>query len=149
MSYVGNWKFHSIASRNENDELVYLSAEEYLKAPMPYVDESDEEAAADELRERRKMTGARVKVCEDGKLYFLMPLPEGVSQEEIDQAVSSGAITLIDGMMANRPAQWQERDGGLWYEASSEGLGENGDPWVKGIDSEGFFVFAGSRFVKE
>ena len=44
MSYVGKWVFHSIGMVNDSDEVVFLSAEEYLKAPMPYIDESDEEA---------------------------------------------------------------------------------------------------------
>ena len=57
MSYVGKWVFHSIGMVNDSDEVVFLSAEEYLKAPMPYIDESDEEAVADELKERRKMIG--------------------------------------------------------------------------------------------
>ena len=54
MSYVGKWVFHSIGTVNDSDEAVFLGAEEYLKAPMPYIDESDEEAVADELKERRK-----------------------------------------------------------------------------------------------
>ncbi len=41
MSYVGRWVFHSIGMMNEADEMVYLNAEEYRKAPMPYIDESD------------------------------------------------------------------------------------------------------------
>ena len=44
MSYVGKWVFHSIGMVNDSDEMVFLCAEEYLKAPMPYIDESDEEA---------------------------------------------------------------------------------------------------------
>ena len=50
MRYVGKWVFHSIGMVNDSDEVEFLSAEEYLKAPMPYVDESDEEAVADELK---------------------------------------------------------------------------------------------------
>ena len=79
MSYVGKWVFHSIGTINENDEMVYMNAEEYLNSPMPYVDESDEEAVADEMRERQRMIGGQIAVSEDGKLYMLAPLPEGVS----------------------------------------------------------------------
>lgn len=66
MSYVGKWVFHSIGTVNDSDEAVFLGAEEYLKAPMPYIDESDEEAVADELKERRNMIGGQIAVCEDG-----------------------------------------------------------------------------------
>ena len=151
MDYIGTWVFHSIAAMNDDERgFVYLSAEDYLKSPMPYVDETDEEAVADELRERKKMVGMQVKICEDGKLYLLSPLPEGVSQEEVDKAVSAGVITLLDGMMADRPMAWEERGGELWYDTGIEGeaFGEKADSWVKAIDEDGYFTFATTRFVK-
>ena len=60
MSYAGKWIFHSMISHNDDNEIVYLNAEEYLKAPMPYVDESDEEAVADEMKERNKMINMQI-----------------------------------------------------------------------------------------
>ena len=145
MSYVGKWVFHSIGMMNDSDEMVYLSAEEYLKAPMPYVDESDEEAVADEMKERRQMIGGQIAVSEDGKLYMLMPLPEGVSQEEIDRAVQAEIIKLHDGMMADDPKAWEERDGALWLEVG-EGMSEDG--WVKLSDDNGFLNFMTTRYTK-
>ncbi len=144
MSYVGKWAFHSIGMMNEKDELVFLNAEEYRKAPMPYVDESDEEAVADELKERQQMIGSQIAVCEDGNLYMLMPLPEGVSKEEIDQAVEAGAIRLYDGMMTDDPKAWEERDGQLWLEVG-EGMSEDG--WVKLSDGE-YLLFMTTRYAK-
>ena len=145
MSYVGKWVFHSIGMVNDSDEVVFLSAEEYLKAPMPYIDESDEEAVADELKERRNMIGGQIAVCEDGKLYMLMPLPEGVSKEEVDKAVKAGVIKLYDGMMTDDPKAWEERDGELWLEVG-EGLSENG--WVKLSDDDGNLLFMTTRYTK-
>lgn len=145
MSYVGKWVFHSIGMVNDSDEVVFLSAEEYLKAPMPYIDESDEEAVADELKERRKMIGGQIAVCEDGKLYMLMPLPEGVSKEEVDKAVKAGAIKLYDGMMTDDPKAWEERDGELWLEVG-EGMSEDG--WVKLSDDDGNLLFMTTRYTK-
>ena len=145
MSYVGKWVFHSIGMVNDSDEVVFLSAEEYLKAPMPYIDESDEEAVADELKERRMMIGGQIAVCEDGKLYMLMPLPEGVSKEEVDKAVKAGVIKLYDGMMTDDPLAWEERDGELWLEVG-EGLSENG--WVKLSDDDGNLLFMTTRYVR-
>ena len=145
MSYVGKWVFHSIGMVNDSDEVVFLSAEEYLKAPMPYVDESDEEAVADELKERRNMIGGQIAVCEDGKLYMLMPLPEGVSKEEVDNAVKAGAIKLYDGMMTDDPKAWEERDGELWLEVG-EGMSEDG--WVKLSDDDGNLLFMTTRYVR-
>ena len=145
MSYVGKWVFHSIGMVNDSDEVVFLSAEEYLKAPMPYIDESDEEAVADELKERRKMIGGQIAVCDDGKLYMLMPLPEGVSKEEVDKAVKAGVIKLYDGMMTDDPKAWEERDGELWLEVG-EGMSEDG--WVKLSDDDGNLLFMTTRYTK-
>ena len=145
MSYVGKWVFHSIGMVNDSDEVVFLSAEEYLKAPMPYIDESDEEAVADELKERRNMIGGQIAVCEDGKLYMLMPLPEGVSKEEVDKAVKAGVIKLYDGMMTDDPKAWEERDGELWLEVG-EGMSEDG--WVKLSDDDGHLLLMTIRYTK-
>ena len=145
MSYVGKWVFHSIGMVNDSDEMVFLSADEYLKAPMPYIDESDEEAVADELKERRNMIGGQIAVCEDGKLYMLMPLPEGVSKEEVDKAVKAGVIRLYDGMMTDDPKAWEERDGELWLEVG-EGMSEDG--WVKLSDDDGNLLFMTTRYTK-
>ena len=145
MRYVGKWVFHSIGMVNDSDEVVFLSAEEYLKAPMPYIDESDEEAVADELKERRNMISGQIAVCEDGKLYMLMPLPEGVSKEEVDKAVKAGAIKLYDGMMTDDPKAWEERDGELWLEVG-EGMSEDG--WVKLSDNDGNLLFMTTRYVR-
>ena len=96
------------------------------------------------------MVGMQVKICGDGKLYLLSPLPEGVSQEEVDKAVSAGVINLLDGMMAGRPMTWEERDGELWYDTGIEGeaFGEKADSWVKAMDEDGYFTFAATRFAK-
>ena len=145
MSYVGKWVFHSIGMVNDSDEMVFLSAEEYLKAPMPYIDESDEEAVADELKERQQMIGGQIAVCEDGKLYMLMPLPEGVSKEEVDKAVKAGVIKLYDGMMTDDPKAWEERNGELWLEV---GEGMSVDGWAKLSDDDGKLLFMTTRYVK-
>ena len=145
MNYVGRWKFHSMGVINDDNEWVYLNAEEYLNSPMPYVDETDEEAVADEMKERRQMIGGQIEVCEDGKLYMLMPLPEGVSQTEVDAAVQEGVIKLYDGMMTDEPKAWEERDGELWLEVG-EGMSEDG--WAKISDDNGYLLFMTTRYVK-
>lgn len=145
MRYVGKWVFHSVGTMNDSDELIYLNAEEYLASPMPYVDESDEEAVADEMNERQQIIGSKIAVCEDGKLYMLMPLPEGVTAEEVDEAVKAGHIQLYDGMMTDAPKTWEERDGALWLEVG-EGMSEDG--WVKLADDESMIDFMNTRYVK-
>lgn len=149
MNYTGKWIFHSIGEFGE-DGIKYLNAEEYLNSPMMYIDETDEEAVADELSERKKMIGTEIRVLEDGTLYMLMPLPEGVSKKEVDEAVKAGEITLYDGMMCDRPMKWEERDGALWFDSGIEGevCGEAADSWVKATDDDGYFNFMNIRFAK-
>lgn len=84
-------------------------------------------------------------MCEDGKLYMLMPLPAGVSQEEVDQAVKAGIIQLYDGMMTDEPKAWEERDGALWLEVG-EGMSEDG--WVQISEEDGYLRFMTIRYVK-
>lgn len=151
MNYTGKWKLHSVMTFDDNNMPVYLTPEEYLNSPMPYIDESDEEAVADEIKERRKTIGTLIKICEDGRLYMLMPLPEGVSQEEIDKAVSAGVIKLVEGAIAGEPMSWELRDGEFWFDTGIEGevYGEKADSWVKPIDENSFFNFMNFRFIKE
>ena len=143
MSYVGKWMFHSIGTVDEETcERVWLNAEEYMNSPMPYIDENDEEAVADEIKERKRTVGTLLEVCEDGKLYVLMPLPEGVSQKEVDAAVKAGAIIVREGMMTDEPYDWQERDGELWVNMGmSEELQQfSGD--------DGFLTMVTTRFER-
>lgn len=151
MDYIGNWIFNSIGAEDDEKGLVYLSGEEYLASPMPYIDETDEEAVKDEINERKKMIGMKVKVCDDGILYLLMPIPDGVSKEELKEVIDAGVFMLVDGMLTDRAIVWEEREGELWYDTGIEGevFEEKADRWVKAIDKDGYFTFASIRFVKE
>lgn len=143
MNYVGKWKFHSIGTvDDETYERVWLSAEGYMNAPMPYIDESDEEAVLDEIKERKKTVGMLLEVCEDGTMYVLMPLPEGVSKEEVDAAAKAGVITVRDGMLTDDPFVWQERDGELWVN-----MGRS-DELVQFSGDGDFLTMATTRFER-
>lgn len=144
MNFVGNWRFHSFGMLNENDELIYLNAEEYLQAPMPYIDEEDPDAAKDELQERKQIIGSRLKICENGELYMLMPIPEDVPKEELDEAIAAGYFKLYDGMLTNDAMHWEERDGQFWLEVG-EGMSEDG--WAQLSNGE-FLNFMTTRYTK-
>lgn len=152
MDFIGYWKFHSIGTFDDNNVLVYLSAEEYLNSDMPYIDTSDEEAVADEMKERKMCIGSKIKITEDGKVYMLAPLPEGVTDEQVDEAVKGGLINLMDGMICGDQANtWELRDGEFWCDMGIEGeiMGEKVDSFIKPIDNDGFFNLMNMRFVKE
>lgn len=149
MNYIGKWKFHSIGEFGE-DGIHYMDAEEYLDSPMLYIDENDADAVAEEKAERKKTVGMELRILEDGTLYMLMPLPEGVTKEEVDAAVKAGEIMLYDGMMCERPLKWEERDGELWFDTGITGevFGEAADTWTKPLDENGYFNFMNFRFSK-
>lgn len=151
MNYTGKWKLHSVMVFDDDNMPLYLTPEEYLNSPMPYVDESDEEEVAHEMKERKKLIGMSIKICDDGNLYMLSPLPEGVPQKEIDSAVSAGVIKLVDGAIADEPKSWELRNGELWFDTGIEGevYDEEVSSWVKPIDENGFFNFMNFRFIKE
>ena len=143
MSYIGKWKFHSIGTvDDETYERVWLNGEEYMNSPMPYIDETDEKSVADEMRERKKTVGMLLEVCEDGNLYVLMPLPEGVSKEEIEAAVEAGVIKVRDGMMTDDPFIWEERDGELWVK-----MGRT-DDFMQFSGDDGFLTMVTTRFER-
>ena len=143
MSYLGKWKFHSIGTvDDETCERIWLNAEEYINSPMPYIDETDEEAVADEIKERKKTIGTLLEVCEDGNLYVLMPLPEGVSNEEVEAAAKAGVIKVRDGMMTDEPFAWQEREGELWVDMGM------GDEFQQFSGEDGYLTMATTRFER-
>ena len=143
MNYVGKWIFHSIGTvDDETCERIWLNAEEYMNSPMPYIDEADEEAVADEIKERKRTIATQLEVCEDGKLYALMPLPEGVSKEEVESAVKAGVIKVRDGMITDEPFVWQERDGELWVK-----MGRS-DEFLQFSGDDGFLTMATTRFER-
>jgi len=143
MSYIGKWKFHSIGTvDDETYERVWLTGEEYMNSPMPYIDETDEESVADEMKERKKTVGMLLEVCEDGNLYVLMPLPEGVSKEEVEAAVEAGVIKVRDGMMTDDPFAWEERDDELWVK-----MGKT-DDFMQFSGDDGFLTMITTRFER-
>lgn len=143
MSYVGTWVFHSVGMRDDDMNLVYVDAESYLKWPMPYVDEEDPDAVADEINERKNMIGMRLRINEDGTLYSLMAIPEGVSQEELDEAIAAGEFTLVDGMLCQGTNRWELRGDELWAD-----LGMSEDGWDKLSDEDGLLNLFICRFAK-
>ena len=77
---------------------------------------------------------------EDGTMVFLTPLPEGVSQAEVDAAVAAGKVKLRDGMMLTQQNHWKVENGKNMADTGAEGevLGEKVGPWeeIKEVDGD-------------
>lgn len=127
MNLIGKWNV--AATLQFNDE----------KCQMEWV-EVEKVLAQDDLdKDLIMLMKTQAVFGEDGSLGFLMPLPDGVTQEEIDEAVAAGEITLKDGMMLTDQKHWKVENGKNMADTAPEGevLGEKVGPWeeVKEIDN--------------
>lgn len=148
MDFIGLWKVHSIASYTD-DGMVFMPVEDYLNAPIPsYI--TDAESVEGEMADRRKNASAIMKICDDGMIYNLMPIPEGVPQEEIDSAVEAGYVKLVDGMIAGQAMPWEIRDGELWYNTGDEIeiMGEAKESWFRASGEDGIITIMSIKFIK-
>ena len=82
------------------------------------------------------------KKKEEGLKYLQMPLPEGVSKEEVEAAVEAGVIKVRDGMMTDDPFAWEERDDELWVK-----MGRT-DDFMQFSGDDGFLTMVTTRFER-
>ena len=120
MSLVGRWKIVEAIRFNENFEHEWVPIEEIL---------ADEEL---ELGDKI-MYSSFMDFTEDGRVLNLAPLPDGVSQEEIDEAVKAGQIELYDGYMKLTEYNWKTENGKNYLDTRIKGevLGEEVSPWIE------------------
>lgn len=151
MNYIGKWIFHSIGVIDESGKLTYMNKEEYLNSPMPYIDETDEDAIASEMRERKQITSSLIEICDNGKLLMLIPIPKEEYESYLAELANSGEKELRPGMICMRCSDWEERNGELWFDSGVKGeaFGEKADTWAKAIDENGLFTFMTMRYEKE
>lgn len=148
MSVVGEYKFDSIMTFGE-DGPKYLTAEDLMNKTYPA------EASADfiehEKAENRALAMMVLKIGEDGTLKSLVPIPEGVTQEMVDEAVAAGEVTIEDGLICDKVYQWEERDGVPYYNTGIKNLEDENpqDEWAKLIDDDGYVSFMMMRFVRK
>lgn len=147
MGIAGDYRFHSMLSLDE-DETKYLTAEELINKPAP--EDMDPEFAEHEKAETIAMTKTILRIHDDGTLKIMQPIPEGVSQEEVDAAIASGEILVEDGYIYDKVLQWEDRDGVIYYNTGIEGtiFDEKADPWTTLFDNEGYVNFMFMRFKK-
>lgn len=125
INLIGKWQIAEIMQFDEEKGMIWAKA-------------SDLFAQEDMDEETLMLLKADVLFEENGDLVFLSPIPEGVSQEEIDEAVSAGEITLRDGKMVTEQKHWKVEDGKNMADTAPEGElhGEKVGPWeeVKELD---------------
>ncbi|MBQ3620043.1 MAG: hypothetical protein II939_18035 [Bacteroidales bacterium] len=73
-----------------------------------------------------------MEFTDDYKVLSYMPIPKHVTQEQIDQAVASGEVKIVDGMMCcEEPKEWKAVNGHYYYNTKEhrEIFGEIKSPW--------------------
>ncbi|MBO6025199.1 MAG: hypothetical protein J6P83_10155 [Bacteroidales bacterium] len=92
-----------------------------------------------------------VEFEEGGRMLMLAPIPEGVSQDEIDEAVKAGQIHLKDNRMYFEEQHWKVENGVNYTDTMPEGevLGEKVGPWEKVTEFEdGTIAFLTYRLAR-
>lgn len=123
---LGKWVIaEAMQFNDETCKLEWVSTEKML--------------AKDDLdRDMIMLIKTQVIFQEDGAIDFLCPLPDGVSQSEIDAAIAAGKLKLKDGMMLMEQKHWKEEGGKIMTDTGAEGevLGEKVGPWeeLKEVD---------------
>lgn len=125
INLIGKWQIADILQFDEEDGMIWVKASDLLAR-----EDTDEDTLM--------LMKADVLFEENGDIIFLSPLPEGISQEEIDEAVAAGEITLRDGKMATCENHWKVENGKNMADTGMEGevLGEKVGPWeeIKELD---------------
>ena len=116
---VGKWRIAEMMDFNSEKECIeWVKTEELLSR-----DDADKDTFL--------IGRMQIVFAEDGTITMLTPIPDGVSQEEVDAAVKSGEITLKDGMMFMGENHWKVEDGKNMADTGLEGevMGEKVGPW--------------------
>lgn len=111
MNIAGTWKITHVQGLDEANNEVLLNEEEYreflIRSGYP----------EDRIKERMIAFGQKIVFTEEHFVETMLPIPEDVTQEEIDKIVAEGGAKVVDGMMvlsASDPEdaiQWKEENG--------------------------------------
>ncbi len=135
MDIIGTWKVNKVCQMGD-DAFEWRTREEVRDVEPEEVDE---------------MFRMMMVFEEGGKAVSVMPVPEGVSQEEIDEAVAEGEIKIYgDGLLALEESEWREEDGKVFYKTTVHGeiFGEEVDPWTELKEVDDGFELMFSRYIK-
>ena len=108
MDIIGKWSIQEVLRFNDNFERIWVDRETIL---------SD-----DTLNDSEKQVlHMEMIFTEDGKIKTVMPLPESIPQEEIDEAIASGEISLYDEKtMLLEEHPWKRENGKIMYDTGAK-----------------------------
>lgn len=126
---VGRWKIYKTFAPIGNSFELHTKDE--------VVAELDKKKAAgaieeDEYNETLNMFDYVMEFTDDYKVLSYMPIPKHVTQEQINEAIASGEVKIVDGMMCcEEPKEWKAVNGHYYYNTKEhrEIFGEIKSPW--------------------
>ena len=137
MSLVGRWKIVEAIRFNENFEPEWAPIEEIL---------ADEELEPED----KIIFSSFMDFTEDGRVLNLSPIPEDLSQEEIDEVVENFEYELYDGYIKLTEYSWKTENGKYYLDTNIKGevLGEEVSSWAEISDIDGKIEILTVRVVK-
>ncbi len=139
LDVIGTWIVVEAMRFDEDMNRKWMTKEEVM------ADDSIDEDAKEPFR-------YKLVFMEDGTQCTTMPIPEDVTQEEIDQAVAEGEIELFEEKyMALEKHLWKIEDGKLMIDTGMKGevLGEEVSPWVEAPITDGIMEYMMFRLKRE
>lgn len=138
---IGKWRIAELCVFNDRKMKT-----EWLK--------KEEIMSSDDLDPQYKMmAGLEMIFGDDGSAISVYDIPEGTTQEQVDEAVASGEIQLLDGKIIESEYRWYTEDGVPYYDSRhiSELTGEmaNEVEEIKRLDNGMIEVDAGRYFREE
>lgn len=126
---VGRWKIYKTLAPIGNSFELHTKDEVVAELDKKKATGAIEE---DEYNETLNMFDYVMEFTDDYKVLSYMPIPKHVTQEQIDQAVASGEVKIVDGMMCcEEPKEWKAVNGHYYYNTKEhrEIFGEIKSPW--------------------
>ena len=138
MSLIGRWKIVEAIHFNEKFEPEWAPIEEIL---------ADEELEPED----KIMYSSFMDFTEDGRVLNLSPIPEDLSQEEIDEVVENGEYELYDGYIKLAEYSWKTENGKNYLDTRIKGevLGEEVSSWAELKIVDGVIEIMTVRVVKD
>ena len=138
MDLVGRWKVVEAIHFNEKFEPEWAPIEEIL---------ADEELEPED----KIMYSSFMDFTEDGRVLNLSPIPEDLSQEELDEVVENCEYELYEGYIKLTEYRWKTENGKYYLDTNIQGevLGEEVSPWEEISVVDGIMDLTTLRIVKD
>ncbi|MBR2254798.1 MAG: hypothetical protein IJ856_03125 [Candidatus Methanomethylophilaceae archaeon] len=133
MDYLGFWKIKKVMMLGDDDEDPWKTIEQALES-----DSIDDDT--------KKFLTDRFMFSEDGTVKVLEPFKEGVTQQDIDEAVAAGIIEVYDNLLVAGLYHWKEEGGKVFVDS---GFGGGEPDWGEVTETDGMLNFLTYKLVRE